>query len=69
MKYAITLLPAQGTKESEGTCTRHCSDSTGQGRDTGEEQVGGMENPRLHLLWSRFVLIGLAPAAWPNMLG
>lgn len=44
-------------------------DWTEHGSDTGKEKMGGMANPRIHLLWSRFVLTGLAPAAWSNMLG
>jgi len=69
MKYVLTLVPTRGTRESKGMRMWCCHDSTGHGSDTGEEKVGGMENPRIHLLWSRFVFIGLAPFAWSNMLG
>lgn len=58
MKYVITLFPTWEKKGKEG----------GHGSDAGEEKVGGMGNPGVHLLWSRFVLPGLAPATWSNML-
>lgn len=46
----------------EEDCTEH-------GSDTGEKKVGRMKNPRIHLLWNRFVLTELAPTVWSNMLG
>lgn len=54
--YSVSYMGKK--RESEG----------GHGSDTGEEKVVGMGNPGTCLLWSRFVLPGLAPAAWSNML-